>query len=299
MPAQLQFENGGESVALIPTRYPGSEASADGPVALARKTTWEPIRRGRVPRPRPAHLRDRRRRDAAARGARDRVLPDALGAAGRPARRQCLSSARPTTAAARAAGPPDRRRARQEARSCAMQRVISKAQLRQAVLRDLAWLFNCHAARCRHAIWPRLAAACAARSSTTACRRCRARPPRARRRAISSAAIRQAILDFEPRILPATLQVQRARSRPARTPQRHRRRDPRPALGAAGAARVCWSAPRSISRPDRSRSPTSRSRGCRDGSAPAAALQPRAAASARDGRGVRASSSRRSRRGSA
>jgi type VI secretion system protein ImpE len=36
MPAQLQFENGGESVALIPTRYPGSETSDDGLIALAR-----------------------------------------------------------------------------------------------------------------------------------------------------------------------------------------------------------------------------------------------------------------------
>jgi type VI secretion system protein ImpE len=41
MPAHLQFENGGESVALIPTRYPGSESSEDGLVALARKTVWE------------------------------------------------------------------------------------------------------------------------------------------------------------------------------------------------------------------------------------------------------------------
>jgi type VI secretion system protein ImpE len=41
MPAHLQFENGGETVALIPTRYPGSEASDDGLVALARKTVWE------------------------------------------------------------------------------------------------------------------------------------------------------------------------------------------------------------------------------------------------------------------
>jgi type VI secretion system protein ImpE len=40
-PAHLQFENGGEVLALIPTRYPGSEASPDGLVALARKTTWE------------------------------------------------------------------------------------------------------------------------------------------------------------------------------------------------------------------------------------------------------------------
>jgi type VI secretion system protein ImpE len=43
MPAHLQFENGGESVALIPTRYPGSEASSDGQIALARKTVWEEI----------------------------------------------------------------------------------------------------------------------------------------------------------------------------------------------------------------------------------------------------------------
>jgi type VI secretion system protein ImpE len=41
MPAHLQFENGGESVALIPTRYPGSETAEDGLIALARKTVWE------------------------------------------------------------------------------------------------------------------------------------------------------------------------------------------------------------------------------------------------------------------
>ncbi|MHB8473105.1 MAG: type VI secretion system accessory protein TagJ [Gammaproteobacteria bacterium] len=44
MPAHLQFANGGESVALIPTRYPGSEASDDGLILLARKTLWnEPV----------------------------------------------------------------------------------------------------------------------------------------------------------------------------------------------------------------------------------------------------------------
>lgn len=42
-PAHLQFANGGESVALIPTRYPGSEAADDGSIALARKTLWEEI----------------------------------------------------------------------------------------------------------------------------------------------------------------------------------------------------------------------------------------------------------------
>lgn len=41
MPAQVQFANGGESLALIPTRYPGSESSPDGAVALARKTEWQ------------------------------------------------------------------------------------------------------------------------------------------------------------------------------------------------------------------------------------------------------------------
>ncbi len=46
MPAQLQFENGGEVVALIPTRYPGSEAAGDGLLALARKTVWEEMAPG-------------------------------------------------------------------------------------------------------------------------------------------------------------------------------------------------------------------------------------------------------------
>ena len=43
MPAHLQFENGGESVALIPTRYPGSPAAGDGLISLARKTVWEEL----------------------------------------------------------------------------------------------------------------------------------------------------------------------------------------------------------------------------------------------------------------
>jgi type VI secretion system protein ImpE len=43
MPAHLHFENGGESLALIPTRYPGSQSADDGSLALSRKTTWEPI----------------------------------------------------------------------------------------------------------------------------------------------------------------------------------------------------------------------------------------------------------------
>lgn len=39
-PAQLFFHNGGETVALVPTRYPGSESSDDNAICMARKTTW-------------------------------------------------------------------------------------------------------------------------------------------------------------------------------------------------------------------------------------------------------------------
>lgn len=41
MPAHLKFDNGGEAVALIPSRYPGSETSSDAQILLARKTVWE------------------------------------------------------------------------------------------------------------------------------------------------------------------------------------------------------------------------------------------------------------------
>ena len=41
--AQLEFVNGGSTVALIPTRYPGSATSADGAIRLARRTDWLPL----------------------------------------------------------------------------------------------------------------------------------------------------------------------------------------------------------------------------------------------------------------
>jgi type VI secretion system protein ImpE len=41
MPAQIIWANGGEAVALIPTRYPGSEAAADTALRLARRTDWQ------------------------------------------------------------------------------------------------------------------------------------------------------------------------------------------------------------------------------------------------------------------
>jgi len=43
MPAQLTFANGGETVALVPTRYVGSHESDDGLICLARKTEWTQI----------------------------------------------------------------------------------------------------------------------------------------------------------------------------------------------------------------------------------------------------------------
>jgi type VI secretion system protein ImpE len=42
-PAQLVFSNGGETVALVPTRYPGSQSSDDGLICLARRTEWSEL----------------------------------------------------------------------------------------------------------------------------------------------------------------------------------------------------------------------------------------------------------------
>ena len=46
MPAHLTFENGGDTVALLPVRYPGSESSGDGQIALARRTEWREVAEG-------------------------------------------------------------------------------------------------------------------------------------------------------------------------------------------------------------------------------------------------------------
>jgi type VI secretion system protein ImpE len=39
-PVKLQFANGGETVAFVPTRYVGSEESSDPEVRMARRTDW-------------------------------------------------------------------------------------------------------------------------------------------------------------------------------------------------------------------------------------------------------------------
>ncbi|VDC32768.1 type VI secretion system accessory protein TagJ [Pseudogemmobacter humi] len=41
MPARLRFANGGESVAMIPTRYAGTTARGDGAAKLALATEWQ------------------------------------------------------------------------------------------------------------------------------------------------------------------------------------------------------------------------------------------------------------------
>jgi len=46
MPARLTFANSGETVALIPARYPGSEEHAESAVRLARKTLWNEVHAG-------------------------------------------------------------------------------------------------------------------------------------------------------------------------------------------------------------------------------------------------------------
>ena len=42
-PARLTFQNGGEQVAFLPARYPGSEAAQDDDIRLCRKTEWQDL----------------------------------------------------------------------------------------------------------------------------------------------------------------------------------------------------------------------------------------------------------------
>ena len=46
MPAHFAFTNGGETVGLIPTRYPGSHDNADAMIRLARQTEWNELGAG-------------------------------------------------------------------------------------------------------------------------------------------------------------------------------------------------------------------------------------------------------------
>lgn len=46
VPAHLELANGGELVALLPARYPGSEESEDSGIVLGRATTWSEVSPG-------------------------------------------------------------------------------------------------------------------------------------------------------------------------------------------------------------------------------------------------------------
>jgi type VI secretion system protein ImpE len=41
LPAHVTFANGGEQIAMIPTRYPGSERSTEAAILMARRTEWQ------------------------------------------------------------------------------------------------------------------------------------------------------------------------------------------------------------------------------------------------------------------
>ena len=41
MPAHFEFANGGDTVGVIPTRYPGSQTADEPELSLARKTVWK------------------------------------------------------------------------------------------------------------------------------------------------------------------------------------------------------------------------------------------------------------------
>lgn len=43
MPAYLTFANGGEVIAMIPSRYPGTQDSGDAAMLLSRKTEWQAL----------------------------------------------------------------------------------------------------------------------------------------------------------------------------------------------------------------------------------------------------------------
>ncbi len=43
LPANVSFANGGEAIAMIPTRYPDSQASEEGQILMAARTDWQDI----------------------------------------------------------------------------------------------------------------------------------------------------------------------------------------------------------------------------------------------------------------
>ena len=235
MPAHLEFANGGESVALIPTRYPGSEQSADGVVALARKTTWEEVAPTSTgdwasgsSRPTPTRSRswtcDASRSSAKRHPTRsqghDRTPASAGSAAARPARPADRRRPRPSRGAARGACALEAAgcgsRCCGTSPGCSTRYGSNRSRTSPGVPRVAI-------------VRPQLRAAGAVgRRGILARRHGPRRAPSGRRSSTSSRAS-----------CPNTLRVRdAARARRARPPQRRRRGDPRPPVGAAGAARI-------------------------------------------------------------
>ena len=148
-PAYFTWANGGETVGLIPTRYPGTEASSRSEAALGAAHRVGRARRRALRRPRPAHAGDRRRRIPADGRAHDtarergRGRRARLGATGR----ECLTGwgmaeltqqerLQPSLLDRLTDDEPEKK---QESRE---KRVVSLRRLREGVLRDLAWLLN-------------------------------------------------------------------------------------------------------------------------------------------------------------
>ena len=232
MPAHFQFGNGGEAVGLIPTRYPESESSDDAQVRLARKTVW----REEAPEVFVGLGQRVLATDAGEHPIMDlrTIVLGARAPATRAPRMPELTPQERLQPALLDRLTDDEPERQQEPRE---RRVMTKSRLRQAVLRDLAWLFN--ATRLEGTVdlsgltevrrsvinfgLPALAGRAASSMDVAALER----------------AIRQAILDYEPRILAGYAAGDGvARTAVDRPPQRHRRRDSQRALGAAGAARA-------------------------------------------------------------
>ena len=215
MPAHLQFENGGEAVALIPTRYPGSEAIRRRADRAGAQDGLGGSGARHASRPRPAHARHRRGGRAAAGAARRWSCAPARSP--RPARAPDMAEQltpqerlQPALLDRLTDDEPDKK---QEPRE---QRVLSKAA--------------CGRPCC--AISPGCstppgssrgdldgAVPYARRSVINFGLPALSGPDRvdARRSPDLERAIRQAILDFEPRILPETLRGQGARRARARS----------------------------------------------------------------------------------
>ena len=142
MPAYFTWANGGESVGLIPTRYPGSEASPDPEVRRSRRTEW-------LEQPGGAYVGQGQRMFFTDSGEYPlmevrRIAFETRPTRSRPGPRRAKPLAeltpkerlQPSLLDRLTDNEPEKT---QESRE---QRVFAVTRLREAVLRDLAWLLN-------------------------------------------------------------------------------------------------------------------------------------------------------------